>query len=495
MADLGTAYINIVPKAPGIDGKIGSLLGDSGMEEAGDKAGSGFLSGLGKGILGGVAAVGTSVAAIGTTIVSETSRLAEAGDNIDKMSQKLGISRQAYQEWDAILQHSGASIDSLQPSMKTLAVAAETGSKAFDALGISQEQIAGMNQEELFSATITALQGMDDETQRTYLASQLLGRGATELGALLNTSAEDTEAMRQRVHELGGVMSDDAVMAAAGFQDSLQDMQTAFAGIRNGIVADFLPGITDVMSGFTALIAGEEGAEDQIAAGFDSILTNAGTAIDTFFSLADTLIPKVGDIIIEHLPEMIAMGVELIVKLAVGFVQAIPKIIEKVPEIFRGIGDALRGIDWLSLGREIVNGIINGIISMGSALWESVSNLARNAWQGAKNALGIASPSKVFANEVGRWIPAGIAEGIDDNLAPMDQSVENMAMAAVSDLDRAARSGSAAEGTGGAVDGNTMAQLIQAIRDQKYEFYMDGKQITECVTIRQRRAARSGGVA
>ena len=114
------------------------------------------------------------------------------------------------------MQHCGTSIDSMQSSMKTLATAAETGNDAFEVLGLTQEQIAGMDQEQLFSATITALQQVEDDTQRTYLAGQLLGRGATELGALLNTSAEDTEAMRQAVHDLGGVMSNDAVAAADG---------------------------------------------------------------------------------------------------------------------------------------------------------------------------------------------------------------------------------------------------------------------------------------
>ena len=167
-----------------------------------------------------IAAVTAATTAMTAALVKGVLQTAEYGDNIDKMSQKMGLSAQAYQEWDAIMQHSGTSIESLQAGMKTLANAVESGNDAFGRLGITQEQIASMNNEELFSATISALQNVENETERTYLAGQLLGRGATELGALLNTSAEDTEAMRQRVHELGGVMSDEAVKAAAKFQDS-----------------------------------------------------------------------------------------------------------------------------------------------------------------------------------------------------------------------------------------------------------------------------------
>ena len=84
--------------------------------------------------------------------------------------------------------------------MKTLANAATTNSAAFKELGISQKDLANMSQEQLFEATIAGLQNVEDTTQRTYLAGKLLGKGATELGALLNTSAEETQAMRDRVH-------------------------------------------------------------------------------------------------------------------------------------------------------------------------------------------------------------------------------------------------------------------------------------------------------
>ena len=75
-----------------------------------------------------LATIGAGVGAAGTAVFAFANKVSSTGDNIDKMSQKLGISAEGYQEWSHILEHSGASIDSLQPSMKTLAVAAETGS-------------------------------------------------------------------------------------------------------------------------------------------------------------------------------------------------------------------------------------------------------------------------------------------------------------------------------------------------------------------------------
>ena len=110
-----------------------------------------------------VTAVGAAGVALTKTVMNGAAQTAAYGDNIDKMSQKLGMSAQAYQEWDAILQHSGASIESMQGSMKTLQVAAESGNKAFKELGISQKDLANMSPEEMFDATITALQNVDDD--------------------------------------------------------------------------------------------------------------------------------------------------------------------------------------------------------------------------------------------------------------------------------------------------------------------------------------------
>ena len=167
---------------------------DSGLSSAGSKLSS-FGTALKTGI-GTAAKIGTAaIAAVGTAVVGSSvafikgaGDIAEYGDNIDKMSQKMGISAQGYQEWEAVMQHSGTSMESLKAGMKTLANAVENGNDAFGRLGITQEQIASMSNEELFNTTISALQNVENETERTYLAGQLLGRGATELGALLNTS-------------------------------------------------------------------------------------------------------------------------------------------------------------------------------------------------------------------------------------------------------------------------------------------------------------------
>lgn len=202
-------------------------------------------------------ATGTAAAITATTVAvfKVADSVAAVGDEIDKQSQKLGISAQAYQEWDAILGHCGASMDSLKAGMKTLSKAIADGSAdqvaAFQAVGLSLDEVQQMSTEDVFAAVITGLQGMEEGAERTNIATTLLGRSAQELGPLLNTSAEATEEMRQTVNDLGGVMSDEAVAASAQFKDALQDLETAAGWFKRELVANILPYVTAGMQGLT----------------------------------------------------------------------------------------------------------------------------------------------------------------------------------------------------------------------------------------------------
>lgn len=321
----------------------------------------------------GTAAVGAVTAATGalyTGITAAAGSIASYGDNIDKMSQKMGMSAEAYQEWDAVMQHSGTSIESLQSGMKTLANAVESGNDAFNRLGISQEEIAKMSNEELFSSTITALQNVENETERTYLAGQLLGRGATELGALLNTSAEDTQAMKDRVHELGGVMSNEAVKASARYQDSLQDMKTSFSGLKNSLIADFLPGMSTVMDGIASLVTGEDGAQSTISSGISQILESMNSSLPKIFDSGKQIVDAIFQAITQNLPQMVSGGIEMLMSIVDGIIENLPLLVESAAKIIvtfaNGIAESLP---------ELIPTVVDVVIQIVDTLIDNVDML------------------------------------------------------------------------------------------------------------------------
>lgn len=370
--------------ASGTDDAVADV-GDA-AREAGEKAekASGGWTVL-KGTLADLAAsaIKTAASAISDTAQEMITGAAEYGDTIDKMSQKMGMSSDAYQEWDFVLQHCGASIESLKPAMKTLATAAENGSDAFAQLGISQEQIAGMSQEQLFDATIAGLQNVTDETQRTYLAGKLLGKGATELGPLLNTSADDVADMRAQVHDLGGVMGSDAVKAAAAYQDSLQNMQYAFSGLKNNISGELLPTLTLIMDGVTKMLTG--GGDEVAAAVGDLVVSLSGQLTaqsPRMMSVALTFIAALVTGLLSALPDLTGTSVELVGALLLGIAEQLPGIIVAAATAVQGIADKLTSPESITLlvqaAVQILLALANGLVGALPELIDTIPIIITN---------------------------------------------------------------------------------------------------------------------
>ncbi len=212
-------------------------LGDKMLKGVGTAAKWG--AGLAAGAATGAAALyGVAAKAAGVT------------DNIDKMSQKIGISRQAYQELDFICSQSGASVDNLKAGMKTLtgqiqsaANGSKTATSAFKQLGISWEDGNGnlKDQEAMMWEAFGALQSMENQTQKAALASDLFGKAGTELMPMLNGASGSIEAMKQQAHDLGLVLSDEAVDSGVKFTDTIDQVKRSFSAIVSEIGVSVMP--------------------------------------------------------------------------------------------------------------------------------------------------------------------------------------------------------------------------------------------------------------
>ncbi len=193
-------------------------------------------------------AVGVGAVAAATSVM--INKAVEAGDRIDKMSQKMQMSRQTFQELDYVFSQNGADISMMQTGMAKLSKTidgANSGNKAnvktFQQLGISLKDSNGQlkSTEDVMLNAISKLQKMPDGAKKSALAMQLFGKSATELAPLLNGNAKSVDELRQKFHDLGMGMSDDQVDAAVKFQDTMDTIQRTFAGLMNQIGADLLP--------------------------------------------------------------------------------------------------------------------------------------------------------------------------------------------------------------------------------------------------------------
>lgn len=204
-----------------------------------------------------------------------------AGDRIDKQSQALGMSRKAYQEWDYILGQSGASIDSLGVSMKTLNSAVLSDSdetrEVFKQLGLSMEELNGLTQESQFEKVIRAFQQMPAGAEKSALAVKLFGRNGQDLLPLLNSSADSIDEMRQRAEELGLIMSDDAIDAAVAYNDALDDMDKTFKAVKYTVGAEFMPVMANMFRNVASYAGGLLNAYKE--EGFTGVFKKIGSDI------------------------------------------------------------------------------------------------------------------------------------------------------------------------------------------------------------------------
>lgn len=205
---------------------------------------------LSKNLKSACTAVGIGFGAVTATAGVLINKTIEAGDRIDKMSQKIGMSRQAFQEWDFIMSQNGGSVESLQMGYKALANqmgGVQKGSKDsigyFKKLGVAVKDNHGQlrKQEDVFNDSVRALQNMKNPTEKAIIANKLFGKSAIEMKPLLNQTSESVDTLRKRANDLGMVMSDEAVDASVKLTDSIDAIQRSFSAFGNQIGAQLVP--------------------------------------------------------------------------------------------------------------------------------------------------------------------------------------------------------------------------------------------------------------
>lgn len=355
------------------------------IQKTSDKAES-FASKLGSGIQTAAkwsaAVVTTASVAVGSMSNMAVSASSTA-DNIDKMSQKIGISREAYQEFDFICSQSGMSVDQLQSGMKKLTnvlADAQTAAReasaaedelnarleageitldeynaqydkiyesAYDAcggleqLGFSLEEISQMSPEDALYATLEALQAMPDDANRAALAQDLLGKSAQELAPLLNSGVGSIEEMQQKAHDLGLVLSDEVIDAGVSLTDTMDQMHRALSTIGTNIGASFMPILQDlcqmVIDNLPMIQTTIGNIAPVLSSAFESLLPPMMTLITSVLpivvQLVNELLPTITEITNAILPIIVQL-IETIVPPLVQIIQMIaPLIAELLPPL------------------------------------------------------------------------------------------------------------------------------------------------------------------
>lgn len=296
----------------------------------------------------------------------------------------------------------------------------------------------------------------------TESAPQLIQAGVTLLSGLIDSLPQVISAVVAALPGLvsaivEGIVSNISTMVEAGVQlftalvqalpEGIAAIVNALPGLISGIVDGLLQGLpTLIEAGVELLGALVDGLPEVIGVIVDALpalitaivealltalpeLINAGITlfvaliealpqiIETIVNALPQLINGIIDALIASLPAFIDAGVKLFVAIIENLPKIIKEIVAKIPEIIDAILNAFASIGqkmWV-VGENIVNGIWQGIQNLASWLWDQVVGFVDNIVSSVKSFLGIASPSKVFA-EIGENMALGLGEGFVDTM-------------------------------------------------------------------------------
>ncbi|MBE6898720.1 MAG: hypothetical protein E7475_06940 [Ruminococcaceae bacterium] len=190
------------------------------------------------------------------------------------------------------------------------------------------------------------------------------------------------------------------------------------------------------ITGTTALEASSTiaGSIDSMKAAWANLVTGLGDAnadidvlLDQFLqsvvTVGENLLPVVGNIL-NHLlttieergPDMLAEGVLLLGKLALGLIQAIPELVSKVPEIISSIVQAFssRSYEFDQIGQNIIQGIGNGLSSLAGWLYDKAASIVSSVVSVFTSGWDIHSPSRLFRDKIAGNAMFGLADGFVD---------------------------------------------------------------------------------
>ena len=254
-----------------------------------------------------------------------------------------------------------------------------------------------------------------------------------------------------------------------------------------------------------------ENIDQLINAGIELIIGLAEgliNAIPILIEKIPIIIQNLLQAIINNLPKIISMGIRLLVELGAGLIAAIPQLIAMIPQIIGAIIEAFFNTDWGEVGTQLLQGLLNGFSNAGNIIWKAIKKVGNSMIDGIKSFFGINSPSRVMRDEVGKFLPQGIAVGVEadtgDAVKAVDDMNESIMNKMLSDrIDMSAmydKLQSAVSFESMRISSNLSStalvekRLTANINAKPGNIYMNGKKVGELITPSITKTLRSAGI-
>ena len=210
-------------------------------------------------------------------------------------------------------------------------------------------------------------------------------------------------------------------------------------GLVSGIV-QALPAAVEAISAVVPMLVEQLAVllPQVVSAGVEivaSLASGIGENLPALIPAAVDAIITVAEGLVDHVDEIIIAAGSLIAGLTQGLIEALPRLVVRLPEIIgaivKGLLSGMAAIG--EVGSQLVHGLFDGISNAASWLYDKLRGWVSDVLGWVKGLFGIHSPSKVFANEIGKFIPPGITLGVEQAMprAMRDMGAELSALSAL----------------------------------------------------------------
>lgn len=409
----------------------------------------------------------------------------EASDAFYRNNEALVASRNAQAQMDEVLSNLGQTVASVKNQLTAEFIPAIAQvATAFNGMLSGAE-----GADEAFS---TAVQGLVQKAVEQLPA--FLNMGVQILSSLASGIVQSIPALVEAIPQIITAIYEALVSLWPTIQSAGTELLTMFA---NGIltyVPEMVSRLPDIVTAFF----------DFMAENYPKIIENGveflGNFVTGIIDAIPDMVAKLPQVITSYVnfmakswPTIAKSGVNLLLKLAAGIISAIPDLVKQLPQIIEAIVNGLMSMigSIKDVGKNIVEGLWDGIKSMVGWIKNKVSDFVGGIVDSVKGVLGIASPSKVFA-DMGENMALGLGQGWDSEYDRIKRNIESGMNFGTASVDFASSGlGLSQSGLSGAL--NSMAATMGQNFTITVQSVLDGKVIGETAYQYSRNKARAYG--
>ena len=250
-------------------------------------------------------------------------------------------------------------------------------------------------------------------TLTNELLPNLVELGVQSISALVQGIQENGDSLAAGALSIVGTLAEGIAELLPMVADTAASLVVSLADGLTESLPDIIPIAIETISTLVENLT--ENANTIIDAGIQIILALGEGLIAALPQLIETvpqIVINIANVINDNAPKLVDTALYLITRLAVGLVQAIPTLVANIPKIIEAIVAAFMAFQWLNLGKQLIDGVANGVKKAG----ESMATAAKNTFSKFKSKLAGVEVGSELKN-IGKHIIDGIVSGIKSSLS------------------------------------------------------------------------------